>query len=695
MGRSHGGGHHHQLLPMLVVSLLLALSTGGSDSGSSRSGVAPQAQLPAELEHSALRELAALPAAMAAAAADRSRAARLAQKRMRKKACKKHRRVACALRLARALAASGQHAAAVAAAREAALDPRAGSGSLTEPFTLFWLAQQAAHINALPDPDTVLEEAASLLFGRVRELRAAPDLLNCVGLLEAQRREQQATACSSAVDSYCSDEDTADLLPCSIAQHWSGLLHLDSVVGGQLPDELSPLSPSEGWRAALPDRRSTRLLSAGCASLAAAAAGGAVEPTLLLANHSCAQLYSSTVTRREGGSSKSQSMSPTAVAAAAAGNAAGSAFKPVRRIDRSTVTAATKGGTKKVAGSRRPHEAVDSEETALSFWQGVVEAGEPVVFSTRGDPATGSTGGGALGLGRHGWESIRTICGEQPLPEGQAAYLGATAIDSVNSAASTSASTATATAAASGGENLKLKDGLVSSQAAVRLASLDGQPVGVSGWAVSECPALAETIDWPEVAMAARGRSTAEKPTEDGGGDDDVWGWSSPRVWACPHDSSSGLHSDLHYSHHVLALLEGGPKEYVIFPADAETRSRLLYNAVKGKFELGQLDEATGKIPSDAGVRILSSSLCHSCLHDPEAAALFCLNDLLLLGPFRFPLVLFCVRVFDSSLSGPVSCCLTDGLQVWSAEAMAARGVSEGWRVVLQPGTFLSKPFHP
>lgn len=42
MGRSHGGGHHHQLLPMLVVSLLLALSTGGSDSGSSRSGVAPQ-----------------------------------------------------------------------------------------------------------------------------------------------------------------------------------------------------------------------------------------------------------------------------------------------------------------------------------------------------------------------------------------------------------------------------------------------------------------------------------------------------------------------------------------------------------------------------------------------------------------------------------------------------------------------------
>ena len=45
------------------------------------------------------------------------------------------------------------------------------------------------------------------------------------------------------------------------------------------------------------------------------------------------------------------------------------------------------------------------------------------------------------------------------------------------------------------------------------------------------------------------------------------------------------LHTDLHASHHLLALLSGGAKEYVVFPADAVTRERLRYNDLGGRFE--------------------------------------------------------------------------------------------------------------
>ena len=47
---------------------------------------------------------------------------------------------------------------------------------------------------------------------------------------------------------------------------------------------------------------------------------------------------------------------------------------------------------------------------------------------------------------------------------------------------------------------------------------------------------------------------------------------------------------DLYRSHHVLAVLAGGAKEYVVFPADRPTRERLLFNDVSTKFE--SMDDA-------------------------------------------------------------------------------------------------------
>ena len=70
-----------------------------------------------------------------------------------------------------------------------------------------------------------------------------------------------------------------------------------------------------------------------------------------------------------------------------------------------------------------------------------------------------------------------------------------------------------------------------------------------------------------------------------------MWGWATRRVWACPPGSASALHTDLHASHHLLALLSGGAKEYVVFPADAVTRERLRYNDLGGRFEAAEGEE--------------------------------------------------------------------------------------------------------
>jgi hypothetical protein len=139
----------------------------------------------------------------------------------------------------------------------------------------------------------------------------------------------------------------------------------------------------------------------------------------------------------------------------------------------------------------------------------------------------------------------------------------------------------------------------------------------VSGWALAGCPALSKIIKYPELAMKSRGHRDGTMEAETTAGHSDrsaIWGWSSARIYACPPGSASALHSDLHHSHHVLALLEGGPKEYVIFPADQQTRARLLFNHIAGKFELGKLDEATGTF-SDRLPSVDNVSMCARCLH--------------------------------------------------------------------------------
>lgn len=556
--------------PRILLPLLqLVLSSAGADGG----GVDDLA-LPAMLERSALQEFASLPAAMGvAAAANRSAAVRSAQKRMKKKACKKNiRRVSCALGLAQAQAANGQHAAAVETAMQAVVGSKKGhlSNSLTEPFALFWLAQHAAHVGALSDPDTVLHQAAEMLFGRMRELQESPDLLNCVGLLEPQRRTQQLEACSNAVDRYCADDEHLGLLPCRVAHYWAGQLQLDSVVGSQLPDELSPQLPSDGWRNIQPHQHVTRLLSTGCASLATAVSGGVAEPALLLANYSCAALKAATESRRDNLVQSNPSSSPD--------------FKPVLRIHVNPTAQDTAAGPKTGAQSA----------TVGQTWKAVLEKGEPIVV----------TGSSALGLGGHvGWESIRTMCGHHPLAESEAAYLGVPTIDSVSNAATSVQSIRPDASLNEANQQLRLRDGLLATRKAVRNASLNGAPVGVSGWAVAGCPELAASIAWPELAgtaRRARDDTSRKLPRNnevidpDDSDDSHVWGWSSARIYTCPQGSGSALHSDIHHSHHVLALLEGGPKEYVIFPADQRTRSRLLYNHIAGKFELGTLEGGTG-----------------------------------------------------------------------------------------------------
>jgi hypothetical protein len=573
----------HQRSPLLLL-LLLALSSSNSsdvdtenengslyaaanDEFNGAGDSLPPAALPEVLERLALREFESLPASMGpAAATGRSMAVRLAEKRLKKKACKQRRRVECALLLATSLAADGQHAAAVEAAKAALLDRKSRKGTVAEPFTLFWLAQHAAHIGALADPDPVLEEAAAILFERVTELQEPPDLLNCVGLLEPQRRAQQMEACSNTVDHYCQSSDQSSLLPCRVAHHWAGLLQLDSVLGGLLPDELSPPTPSDGWRNTQPDRLVARLLSKGCSSLAAAASGGNAEPGLLKANYSCAALQAATESRRL---DSRVARTPT------------TDFKPIRRLDVETVTSA---GSLHTAAS---HQKGEESAAAIAFWRSAIEKGEPIVV----------TGSSTLGLGGQlGWEAIREMCGDLPLRESEAAYLGEPSTDSVRSTA-ISVESVRIDPVANARSYLRLRDGLLASRDAVRNASLIGAPVGVSGWALSACPALSETVTLPEFAMTSRGYRDWLMPAETAAGNSDgspVWGWSSARIYACPQGSASALHSDLHHSHHVLALLEGGPKEYVIFPADPQTRARLLYNHVAGQFELGKLDDVTG-----------------------------------------------------------------------------------------------------
>ena len=464
--------------------LLLLTALGNTCSDSSSNGEDADLAQPEMLENSALREFASLPAGMGpAAAARRSAAVRLARKHLNKKVCKKSRRVGCALRLATELAADGQHAEAVETAKAALLGQKGHGGSVAEPFALFWLAQHAAHVGTLSDPDRVLEEAGAMLFERMTELQEPPDLLNCVGLLEPQPRAQQIEACSGAVEKYCADDDQLSLLPCRVSLHWAGLLQLDSVLGGLLPDGLSPTSPSDEWRDKQPGRRVLRSLSMGCASLAAAASGGNAEPGLLKANYSCALLQAATESRRRDSLGRRISAYATE-------------FKPIRRIDAKAVgsdlTNAGKGKTLKMSPSE-------------SAARAVIEQGEPIVL----------TGSSALGLGeRLTLESIRAMCGDHPLGETESAYLGAPSVDSVSSAATPLSSNERA-------GQWRLRDGLLASRDAVRTASLRGAPVGVSGWAVAACPSLARMIEWPEFAMTAR-RNRDERAHKPAGADHEV-----------------------------------------------------------------------------------------------------------------------------------------------------------------------------
>ena len=302
--------------------------------------------------------------------------------------------------------------------------------------------------------------------------------------------------------------------------------------------------PSADWLTA--GKASLRRLAQGCAALSAAvgaaAAQGLAEPSLLQANHSCARLQDATIRRR-------RDRKRLAVAAEPA-------FREVRRV------------------AAAP-EAAEGERSA-EFWEGVVARGEPVVVS----------GSGAFGLGLHDWASIAALCGERRLRRDEAAFAGELQGDSVTSVAIADADV--------GGGPLRLREGLVADGAAVAAAAERGRPVGVSGWVVDTCPPLAAQMDWPPLAHdrwnastrrphaepAAGGvaeRAEAGAEGEEGGG---VWGWATRRVWACPPGSASALHTDLHGSHHLLALLSGGAKEYVVFPADAVTRERLRYGSL-------------------------------------------------------------------------------------------------------------------
>ena len=170
----------------------------------------------AELEAAAAAQFGALPLSMAAGGAARRAAVRRYRSKLGKKACSAKRRgrkrLDCGLRLARALAADGRHEEAVGAAQAAADDAPAGDGEealgarLDGAFGLFWLAQQAAHAQALPaaQQEATLEDAAGRLFGLLSAQPQPPEawraLLDCVGLLHPLPRAEQTAACDQFLE---------------------------------------------------------------------------------------------------------------------------------------------------------------------------------------------------------------------------------------------------------------------------------------------------------------------------------------------------------------------------------------------------------------------------------------------------------------------------------------------------------------
>lgn len=527
-----------------------------------------------ELERQARRRFALLPPCVATP--NHSAAVLLHQAALRrKKRCGKGRRMDCQLRLAQALAADGQLVAAAAAA-QLSLEEASPTATVDQrfeaAFVAFWFAQLSTHTTdgvaggdgSGSGGDPAMEGATQALFGLLmtepqRGANEWRSLLDCVGLLDALPRQTQVAACGDAgADSApWSEEGGGFGFARATAQYWTGLLHLDGVVGSLLPDHFSPRSPSQGWRWATAN--SLRHISAGCAhlSMATSAADPALlSPQIAVANYSCAMLLEATTQRYN----QRRGLQRSAAAAGAmwerhVGWPMSRLQPPVTEVERRANLSAAEFQRDYVAKST-PVIITDSGAFGLQV---------PGLARANQNPETSPIGKGGMG-NRIGAAWLRKHCGHAVVLPSEVMWHEDAFPDSSEGDANLHAFGTT-----SAGNKKPLKLGKLLKSGKI---TAESGAAGVGGWKLDECASLRRLWRWSSLVPTRFGIKAT----------DEAWRWQSPRLFKAPFNTSSSLHTDIYASHHFTALLEG-TKSFRIFPPDVEHSANLLYNEFSSRFE--------------------------------------------------------------------------------------------------------------